>query len=545
MSNSGIMFGAKVPTLWLDYVTGQGVTDDGAAVQRRIGQGRKNPNLTDMLDMAHSYGAKRIMLTGKAPTLRNDVRAWLLVQTPGWKVRDNGHRIKDPAVGRFQHAQTGHIVDVRLVSEWFEVELSPKEARWAWQATEAAVQTISPRQNLLNSPSRTGLSLWWSSLPGARDKSKPTQVPPHVSQDIADDLHRTSNQQHIEHLVAGPNFTEHPDCVPLIDPAKTPRISTFSNIDGRFMYAAQGRELGIGPGVRLGQEQARLRLLDPTNKRARYDRAWYEVRFTVPDDWHHIGVLGVQHEHRDDGWFFPNRPGARHTTWADTSEIMVALDHGWKIEPLQGILFDTADPMRNFMEAIDRVRDRVGTDPKLPIPLRRAVTGALRALLIQTVGGLASRGGTKTLVADSLADVPPAFAGSAVRHGKVWVYEAPGDKREIANYHPEISVQIWGRARAALLRTPTARSFDGWGGVLALPGSSVIGVQGDAVYTTEVPAWSLPTEHGGGDDDIAGRLRLKGTITGNYATPASVQARDRLKTLTDKAGPSAAWKKGE
>ena len=70
-------------------------------------------------------------------------------------------------------------------------------------------------------------------------------------------------------------------------------------------------------------------------------------------------------------------------------------------------------------------------------------------------------------------------------------------------------------------------------------------MQGDAVYTTEVPAWSLPTKYGGGDDGATGRLRIKGTITGNYATPASVQDRDRLKARTDKAGPSAAWRKGE
>jgi hypothetical protein len=48
------------------------------------------------------------------------------------------------------------------------------------------------------------------------------------------------------------------------------------------------------------------------------------------------------------------------------------------------------------------------------------------------------------------------------------------------------------------------------------------------VYTSGFP-WSLPTAHGGGDDDVAGRLRLKGRITGNYATPASVQVRVRLK----------------
>lgn len=541
---TGIMYGSKVPTLWLDYASGQGVTDDGAAAQRIIGRGRKTPNLTDMLDMAHSYGAKRIMLTGRVPSLRNNVRAWLLVQTPGWKVRSQGHRVNTPPVGRFQHAQTGHSVDVRLASEWFDpdLDLTPAQAREAWQVTEAVVQSINERQHLLYSPSRTGVSLWWASLPKTKDQQRKIIVPPHVSQDIAEDLHRTSNQGHIEHMVSGPNFDKHPDMVPLIDLAKTPRISTFTNIDGRFMYAAMGRELGIGPGVRLNREQAALRLFDHEH---RYDRIWCEVRFTVPDDWHHIGILGVRHENVDDGWFFPNRPGAQHVTWADASEVAVAIAHGWHIEPLQGILFEKARPMDNFMAAINRVRDATERNEALSRPMRHAVSGALRSLLIQTVGALASRGGTKTMVADTLMDVPPEYSRKAVEHGKVWVYEAPGDKREIANYHPEISVQVWGRARARLLVAPTAREFGQPGGVLALPGSSIIGVNSDAVYTTEVPAWSLPTAHGGGDDGATGRLRIKGTTSGDYATPATTQERDRLKARSLKAGVSAAWTKGE
>lgn len=534
---TGIMYGSKVPTLWLDYASGQGVTSDGAHATPKIGRGRKTPNLTDMLDMAHSYGAKRIMLTGNVPLLRENVRAWLLVQTPGWKPL--GHRIKEPPVGRFQHAQTGHRVDVRVAVEWFEEDLSPAQARLAWEATEAAVQSINERQYLLYSPSRTGLSLWWSSLPKTKDRK--LIIPAHVSQDIADDLHRTSGQQHIEHLVAGPSLDKHADVLPLIDPKTTPKLSTFTYIDGRFMYAAMGRELGVGPGIRLNRAAAYERITEDP-----YARAWYEVRFTVPQDWHHIGLLGVQHENREDAWFYPNRPGATHITWADSAEVAVAIANGWLIEPLQGIVFQKARPLDNFMAAINRAREKVEQNEELPRPLRHAVVGALRSLLIQTVGALASRGGTKTMVASNLFDVPPGV--ESVEHGKgssrVWVYEAPGDRREIANYHPELSVQVWGRARARLLRAPTAQALDG-GGVLALPGHSIIGVQGDAVYTTEVPTWSLPTAHGGGDDGKTGRLRIKGTTTGNYTTPATIKDRDRLKNRSLQAGVSGAWTKGE
>ena len=532
---SGIMFGSRIPTLWMDYTSGQGVSSDGARITPKIGGRRKNPNLTDMLDTAHSYGAKRIMLTGRVPSLREDVRAWLLVQTPGWKAA--GHRVKEFAVGRFEHILTGHRVDVRMVSEWFgDAALNPATARQAWDVTESVVQSINERQHLLYSPSRTGLSLWHASLP--RDKERKLIVPAHVEPDIADELHFTSGQQHVEHLVAGPNCDDHPDHLALVDPAKTPKLSTFTYIDGRFMYAAMGRELGTGPGRRLNRAAAYDYL---TNNP--YGRAWYEVRFTVPDGWNHVGILGVKHEVASDGWFYPNRPGARHVTWADAAEISVALEAGWLIEPLQAIVFEKARPMDNFMSAINRAREKLEANEELPRNLRHVVSGALRALLIQTVGALAGRGGTKTMIVENLTEVPGDLSRSAIRHGKMWVYEAPGDKRDLANYHPELSVQVWGRARARLLRAPTAGAEIG--GVLALPGSSIIGVQGDAVYTTMIPAWSIPTVRGGGDDGKTGRLRIKGTISGTIATPITIQDRDRLKARTEQAGPSAAWRQTE
>lgn len=532
---SGIMFGSRIPTLWMDYTSGQGISGDGTRITPKIGGRRKSPNLTDMLDTAHSYGAKRIMLTGRVPSLREDVRAWLLVQTPGWKAA--GHRVKEFAVGRFEHILTGHRVDVRMVSEWFgDANLNPATARQAWDVTESVVQSINERQHLLYSPSRTGLSLWHASLP--RDKERKLIVPAHVDTDIADDLHFTSGQQHVEHLVVGPNCDAHPDHLALIDPAKTPKISTFTYIDGRFMYAAMGRELGVGPGRRLNRAAAYDYLT--TNP---YGRAWYEVRFTVPDGWNHIGILGVKHDVASDGWFYPNRPGARHITWADAAEISVALEAGWLVEPLQAIVFDKARPMDNFMSAINRAREKLEANEELPRALRHVVSGALRALLIQTVGAFAGRGGTKTMIVENLTEVPSEYSRSAIRHGKMWVYEAPGDKRDLSNYHPELSVQIWGRARARLLRAPTAGNEVG--GVLALPGPSIIGVQGDAVYTTMIPAWSIPTVRGGGDDGKTGRLRIKGTISGAIATPVTIQDRDRLKARTEQAGPSAAWQQTE
>ena len=38
----------RIPTLWADYTTGQGVLGNGQRVQPKIGPRRKNPNLQDL-----------------------------------------------------------------------------------------------------------------------------------------------------------------------------------------------------------------------------------------------------------------------------------------------------------------------------------------------------------------------------------------------------------------------------------------------------------------------------------------------------------------
>lgn len=543
--STGIMYGAPIPTIWVEHKTGRGVTQDGTTVQPKIGARRKNPNLTDLLDTAASYGARRIMLSGERPEPAPGVRHWLLVQTPGWK--PIGHRLSVPIVGRFEHMVTGQKVEVHTVAAWFPrvadpesegndtpLPLKPAQAREAWMLTEAVIQKISAKQFLLLSPSRTGMSLFWQKLP--RDqKTKQLIIPQQIDRDIAADLHRTSGQHHIEHKVAGDYASDHPDVVALIDPAKRPKIDTFSYVDGRFMYAALGRELGTGPGVRLNRAAA-FDLMESDD----YARAWYEVKFTVPQGWRHVGIFGVQHDNPAMGWYYPNRPGATGITWADAAEVAVARAHGWLVEPLQAIRWQKGGrPVDNFMKAMDSARHAVEINQEHPPMLRRAVVAALRQITIQTVGAFASRGGSKTIVVENPLDIP-ADARNRTDRGKVHTYEVPGDRWEQQNYHPELAIQIWGRGRARLLSAPTAPGTEP-GGVLQLPGDSIIGLNGDAVYSTVVPRWSLLAERGGGDDGKTGRLRIKGVVRGNLATPDTRVARDLLRDKAEQAGPRSAY----
>ena len=164
----------------------------------------------------------RIFFTGKTPVATPGKRHWLLVQTPGWI--DGGHNLGSPATGRFEHRQTGKRMLVQFVSGWFgDAPLSPDQARLAWQATEGIIGAHFRGAKLMDSPTATGANLWALTLPKNLE-------PYPLTEDIAEELHRTSGQHHVEHLVAGSSSDTHPDCIPLHDPAKTPKIDGFAYV---------------------------------------------------------------------------------------------------------------------------------------------------------------------------------------------------------------------------------------------------------------------------------------------------------------------------
>ena len=69
-----------------------------------------------------------------------------------------------------------------------------------------------------------------------------------------------------------------------------------------------------------------------------------------------------------------------------------------------------------------------------------------------------------------------------------------------------------------------------------MPGSSIVGINGDAIYSSYLPQWALPQQQGGVDDGKAGRLRLQGYLDSPVPTPATRAARDTLRDKALKAG---------
>lgn len=513
-------------TVWLDYKTGRGLTDDGTTVRPKIGDRRKNPNLADLLDTAHALGAERIMLTGAVPENTPGKSHWLITRTPGWTA--GGHWLNKPVTGRFTNDISGNSLEVRTAEEWFATsDLTPDQARDAWAVTAQALAAAVPNAVMALTPASTGANAWALSLPKNIDLAP-------LSKGMADELHYTSGQHRMEHLTTGPSRCECGACLPLFDADANPTIDTFSYVDGRFMYAGVCRELGTVPARRLrASDAADLLEYDP------YARARYKVRITVPEAWAHVGLFGVKHEDVAEGWHYPNRPGTTWETWADGAEVKIGRDNGWIVEPLEAVEFTKARPLDTFAERMTRARERVNarTDDLDPA-VRRAAAAALRSMVIQTIGNFASRLKGRTVTVWSAREVPAEYAHTLQRFGDAYTYELPGrehDDRTLAFYRPELAAQVWARARARVLSAPTSTP-GAPGGVLTMDPSTLLGINGDAIYSTQVPTWALPVTAGGGDDGKVGRLRLKGVLEGKIPTPTTLEARNVLRAKAEAKG---------
>ncbi|MDR2256183.1 MAG: hypothetical protein LBE25_09320 [Arthrobacter sp.] len=525
--------------IFLDARTGKGYRQDAKDVSVIIDSRRKTPTLNDLLNTAYRAaeamggdGDVWVMLTGKRHTRKEGQDHFFQEETKEW---DHGtHWLGDEPTGNYTNALTGAKVRISYAVSWFSSDtLSAKDAGYAWWLLTSLLADVSKGQLTvpMDTPGATGARLWALSLSSKADLEVP-------SPEVAELIHSTAGQHHIDHLVAGPNFTNHPDCIPLVDPAKTPQIEKFAYIDGRFMYASVTREIGVGPIKQLTRSEAA-----DLFSQNQFARARYKVTFTVPGHWEHIGLFGIQDEDSYD-WIWPNRPGATGTTWVDAAELQIASAMGWGIDFHEAMHFTgKADPLRTYSERIVRARTKVaevkgqGRHPEAALD---AVEDALRNVLLHSIGRFASRGRKVSHTVNSLQDLPPGVSERDAHRGKDDTYtytayelQSERSERDLSYYHPEISAQIWGRSRARLLIGPSALGND-TSGVLTMDPSTIIGVQGDAVFATTVPDYARPTP--GGDDGRVGRLRLKGVLNGPIKTPSTLKQRDALRDKAQRAG---------
>lgn len=556
-----------LPTLWMNPATGYAVDTNGRKISPVIRGRRKRPILEDILNTAQVTGIKRIVLVGSIPGRERNGDHWFQqIDSPDWAQGRHWLGSSSSPVGRYFHKTQNREnprekpFEVSLASAWFgDVRLSHEQAREAWELTQnAVVRAEESLQGLMKSPATTGLQLWAQSLPRNLE-------PAILEDDIAEEIHATSGQHHMEHLVAGPGYVEHELCVPLMHQVRGEAMPEFSYIDGRFMYAACGYNLGVGPAQRMRGKDAEDLWLSEDHRFRRVGQfvpARYLVRVRVPEDWRSLGILPIKHTLENGAltWVYPNRPGAVFDAWAGNEELRVVEEFGWRIERFhEAIVFQDkrpalrgearaveARPLDTFCKRLVNAREAVsslGENQGYAPAVVDAASGAIRQMMLQAIGAFNSRGNVSTITVDSAWDVPEQYAHSMRQVGDKFVYEEPAPLRDRQRpfYHPELSSQVWSRARARVLHGPMAQGQKR--GALHVDPSTLIGINGDALYTTTLPSWCLPVEKGGLDDGAVGRLRLKGYLPAGspeMALPTTVEARLRLARRAEAYGVEVA-----
>lgn len=553
--------------LFMDYKSGRAVTcyrdpdyrmQDGHRFVVTPGGRRKYPSLEDMLNAAHTVKAEQVYLVGEVPPVHPDRQHWMLAKLETW---NHGRHwlTAEPRIGRYYRTDPKEDqIEVRPASEWFnDTPVDEEQARTAWIVLAEEVEKITGwdhngkevHGSMFITPSATGANLWGLTLP------KRLRNLPGLPNDIAEQLHNVSGLHRVQHLTTtGEGDNENEFEVRHFDAAATPTLDTFCYVDGRFMFSALGWGIGLG-GERINRDMANYMLRSPEG---RYKKAFYRVRVQVPKDWNHVGLLPMKDPDSTRRWLYPNRPGVQFETWADGSELFIAFNEGWIIDAQEGIVFggeplDDPDskpgkrPKANVLDKwaskLNTARENVQRREDLEPVVRQAVAGALRAILLQGVGNFAKRLRGQSVVVNNARDIPAEYADVAERFGDAWVYEEPGrafNERERGYYRPELAIQVWGLSRARMLVSPVpggkAGGYTGQvPGMLSMDPRTILGVRGDAVYSSVIPPWALPASRGGADDGKNGRLRVKGVLR-NVPTPLDENERNVLRVQAEKTG---------
>jgi hypothetical protein len=269
---------------------------------------------------------------------------------------------------------------------------------------------------------------------------------------------------------------------------------------------------------------------------------WYRVRFWVPEDWRHVGILPVR---EDGGWHWPSRSEAEMEpleTWASHHEVALAVECGWRVEVLERITAVVPDgvnsylcPLRLWSGKLLEMREEAGVARVAGIlatedEVNLLVAKAVRNILLHAIGSLA-RGPKKVprmaLADDAIPDHELARATTR-RWGVGWEYEDYAPSAGGGEYqHPEWAALIWGWTRARLLRG--SHHINGEVspvGALTLSREQVVGFALDSIYATRDPGW-LPSQGPTSRDLPLGTLatgdyRVKRHVPGPLPAPRTM-----------------------
>jgi hypothetical protein len=459
--------------LVVDHGTGECVTSDGASQGRYSTSGGKVPTRA-LLQAAKALGCRRVFLTGPKP-----VTVGWMDENAGEEWRQAGHfyKLRDPC-GRWTHAD-GWAVEVRRAAAWFgEGSYTAAQAVEGFRGLHRALQDATGGLvGLLASPAATGQSLWATTL---RDGQVDEQTAPEVAA-----LIRATSPQHREEVM-GRCFDDCTDHLTM-PRGKLPEV-IYS--DGIFMYASCVRELGTGPAIHLNSERLSRAFLDANPM----SRARFLVNVTIPSDWAGPGLLPVKHENGRN-WHYPSARGWQGSTWVDGAELHVALKAGWTCDPVEMIRYvEGKRPADTFVR---KVLDLRADAPDL-------VSKGLRSMFIRTIGAWHSIGRERTYRVPLGEELPADVTEwDTFDDGtRVYTRSQPLTGNAAAFARPELSSQVWARARAKVTRA-----------MLTVDPASIVAVWGDAMYLSTDPGWN---------GTKPGEFRAKGRLVGPVTRPKTI-----------------------
>lgn len=483
-------------TVFLDASTGDLLVGD-QRIRLDLGSASAGEIVTAVFAYAPDT-TERIFITAGAPWhrdadrypyLRDAVGAWLEAPMPdGWRVESR--RGKDALAGHFLHERNPvgrwergkQHVEIRSVAEWFACDgTDVATIRHAFVLLGQALKRIWPDVVLMGSPSQTGRDLWQRTLP-MREGSRWSDGYPVMSDEIRQLLHATSGQGRTE----------------LITPPRVPDpLPALYELDRTLAYGKHTWTSGVGEPERVtarkfaawSEKQQTDTLFKPSH---------WRVKVTIPDDWNHVGVLPFAVE-GERAWIYPHEGGRTFTTWAGGAEINLALRNPlrpWRIEILDGLLWESGTPLREWSEKLKKAWAELGAaaqiagDDELRTAYRLA-SRAVRSILLYGIGGFAQRP-TITTGTVQLGQENQIPKGARIKtvEGQTVFWERTQMRRN-PNAHPEWAAGVWSAARAALLSTSvkTAEGKKTHVGALHLPAGSIVAIRTDALYTTVRPDW--------------------------------------------------------
>jgi hypothetical protein len=422
--------------------------------------------------------------------------------------------------------QSGARLGIFTVASFFDRnDLTPGEVAAVHTSVVRALQRQPGWEDvyLLDTPARTGLDLWRTTFGFHRvDGVRQPVTYPLLDAPLRTRIRAKEGQGRFEYLSPSDGQTEAMDLFLL---------------DGRFMYAAPAMaELGCGPAKH-----------DTQPDYAGFQPARYSITYRVPEGWEHLGLFMTPDP--SGGWWYPRTPGEMGETWADASELRIALGpfphrcpncercyrvndgercpaHGWPFTIQERILYTQGRPLRAFAEKIVAARESC-TNP--------AARAALRNILLRAIGALHGNHRPATHIArsDEAPDGVPLRALLLPDGTELLTWEEPAEAPPAADCdHPEFSSQIWAKARARLLlhRDYDTKQFTG---ALTLPFDAIVHLRLDGMLTTVDPGWP--------DSGRPGVLRLKGHASGPFKWPRD---EDDMAALKARMDSQAAQEKG-